>query len=450
MPDVSRVSSNVAGSDVLCPASRVFYDTEEDWQHTPAPEGDSQDQFSHEHSMKERLGTEHSEDHNKRLKLWAQKVATKFELKASQFSELSTLIDVGKHLETRDLHLQIWQQVANYKILNGIEEIKAHSVNTKNAVETATAGIKGGFQLTPDQAMQVLIICKDMIMQAGQTKYKQLHVDVEEWLKACANILGFQNVFGNPTNECILHAAIKKECSTVQNKFRMLILDSTSGEGKTCMTLEELTWTALSKYKWGGVGLGSKAKYQLHLVYLRYYGRVHQYLMGPAAAEESGIESCEEGATVEADTDISVNKPPAKRARSVTNKAPPGRVKSGHDFWSVIDKVFVKDIKQYGKDMRNDKWHIFFNEIIIQDQERYGRNSGSILFPLPSMYTESPEAVPSTMSSNPGMLPATGYPLVGQSARQSSMANMLPQPTHSSSDQLLTSDGTEDLLGEDF
>ncbi|KAI6018599.1 hypothetical protein PISMIDRAFT_98164, partial [Pisolithus microcarpus 441] len=87
-------------------------------------------------------------------------------------------------------------------------------------------------------------------------------------LRSRADSYGFQNVFGNPTNERVLRAAIKKECSAVRNKFRTLILDSAGGEGKPHMTLEELTWTALSKYKRGGVGSGSKAEYQLHLAYL--------------------------------------------------------------------------------------------------------------------------------------------------------------------------------------
>ncbi|KAI6144992.1 hypothetical protein BKA82DRAFT_3982353, partial [Pisolithus tinctorius] len=118
--------------------------------------------------------------------------------------------------------------------------------------------------------MQILIVCKDMLVQAGRTKYKTLHVDVEARPSASrADLLGFLNVFNNPANERVLRAAIKKECSAVRNKFRTLLLDSTGQEeGKTRMTLEELTWTVLSKYKRGGVGSGSKAEYQLHFAFL--------------------------------------------------------------------------------------------------------------------------------------------------------------------------------------
>ncbi|KAI6097012.1 hypothetical protein EDD16DRAFT_1772010 [Pisolithus croceorrhizus] len=250
-----------------------------------------------------------------------------------------------------------------------------------------------------------------------------------------ADSYGFQNVFGNPANKCVLHAAIKKECSAVQNKFHMLILDSTSGEGKVRLMLEELTWTALSKYKQGGVGSGSKAEHQLHLAYLHYYG----------------IESCEEGAAMEVSMDEFVNKPPMKHARSASNKAPPGRVKTGHNFWSAIDRLFVKDLEWYGRDMKNDKWCDFFNEIIIQDQECYRTNLGSMLPLLPSMYTELPLA---TASPNPGTLSTVIYHGMSHMsqplARQFFSSDMIPQATCSGSNCLPTSDSLEDLWSPNF
>ncbi|KAI5980993.1 hypothetical protein EDD15DRAFT_2380600 [Pisolithus albus] len=457
MPEMSR-TSDIPGSDVSRPASGPFH--EDEWQHTPAPDDESQGElhnFPYESSIREAPVTpgytpEHSEgDHIARLKLWAEKVTTRFELKASQFSDLSMFIELGRNLDTGDLRMRIWQLATNYKLLNGMEEIKAHTVNTKNAVETATAGIRSGFQLSTDQMSQVLIISKDLIVQAGRTKYKALHVDVEERLRSRADSYGFQNVFGNPTNERVLRAVIKKECSAVQNKFRTLILDSTGWEGKTRMMLEELTWTALSKYKRGGVGSGLKAEHQLHLAYLRYYGRAHQYLVGPAATEESGIESREDAAPMEVSVDESVDKPPAKHARSVSNKAPPGRVKKGRDFWSAMDRLFMKDIEQYARDMKNEKWRNFFNDIIIQDQARYGRNASSILPPLPSMYTE-----PTLATAPSGSRPSSTVVYHGTShmsqtlPRQPSTSDTLPQAIRGGSDRLPSSDSPEDLLSPNF
>ncbi|KIN94828.1 hypothetical protein M404DRAFT_34667 [Pisolithus tinctorius Marx 270] len=167
----------------------------------------------------------------KDFKLWAQKVASKFELKAAQFLELSTFINVGRKLNATDLRLRIWQQATSYKILNGIEEIKVESANTKTAVQKVTSGLKGRFQLSTDQMMQVAITCKDMLVQAGRTKYKTLHVDVEDRLKSCADTLGFQNVFGNPVHEQVLRTMIKKECSGIRSKFHTLASHLLSFDG---------------------------------------------------------------------------------------------------------------------------------------------------------------------------------------------------------------------------
>ncbi|KAI6161681.1 hypothetical protein EDD17DRAFT_1508797 [Pisolithus thermaeus] len=287
---------------------------------------------------------------------------------------------------------------------HGLEEMKSYMVNTKNAVESATAGIRSGFQLSADQAMQVLLVSKDMIVQAGQMKYKALHVNVELWIPK----------------------SIKKECSAVQNKFHMLILDSTSGEGKVRLMLEELTWTALSKYKQGGVGSGSKAEHQLHLAYLHYYGQ---------QLKKAALRVVKKG----------------QPWKSASNKAPPGRVKTGHNFWSAIDRLFVKDLEWYGRDMKNDKWCDFFNEIIIQDQERYRTNLGSMLPLLPSMYTELPLA---TASPNPGTLSTVIYHGMSHMsqplARQFFSSDMIPQATCSGSNCLPTSDSLEDLWSPNF
>ncbi|KAI6140033.1 hypothetical protein BKA82DRAFT_4217684 [Pisolithus tinctorius] len=453
-PDASHALPGLPGSDVLRPMSRASDDKFQSQFSYGSGVGDAPTTPAHTHtsSVSDNVDRGIELPEVKRLKLWAQKVATKFELKASQFLELSMLIDVGKTLQTGDLRLRIWQQATNYRVLNGIEEIKTDSANTKNAMETATAGLRSGFQLNVDQTMQILIVCKDMLVQAGRTKYKTLHVDVEERLRSRADLLGFLNVFNNPANERVLHAAIKKECSAVRNKFRTLLLDSTGQEeGKTRMTLEELTWTVLSKYKRGGVGSGSKAEYQLHFAFLRYYGRAHQYVVGRTVSDDSDLESGGEGAT-QASAKGSTNEPPAKRVRTVSNKAPPGRVKTGYDFWSIIDRVFSKDLDRLGKDMKNDKWREFFNSIVAQDQELYGKNIGSILPPLPSVYTESP----ATVSSAPRALPTPGNHSASRIAqpsviRQSSVTNASPQPACGHrSEGLHAEDSNEDLLSENF
>ncbi|KIO01176.1 hypothetical protein M404DRAFT_1003242 [Pisolithus tinctorius Marx 270] len=279
------------------------------------------------------LESELSDNCVKDFKLWAQKVASKFVLKAAQFLELSMFIDVGRKLNATDLWLWIWQQATNYKMLNGIEEIKVESASMKTAMQKVTSGLKGGFQLSADQMMQVAITCKDMLIQAGCTKYKMLHVNVEDQLKSHTDTLGFQNMFGNLVHEQVLYTMIKKECSGIQSKFCTLILESTgvSDSGKGHILLKEFTWTV---------------EHQLHFAYLCFYGRWHQYVVGPGA--ESRAESGKETG--------SPSKPPAKHAKLMSHKAPPGRVKTGRDFWSAMDHLFIKDIEQYGKDMKNEHW----------------------------------------------------------------------------------------------
>lgn len=136
------------------------------------------------------------------------------------------------------------------------------------------------------------------------------------------------------------------------------------------MTLEDLTVMLLQKYKRGGVASGSKGvEYQIHFAYLvcvdvallltftetkspqRYYAPAHHYGSKVAAeAADSGAES--EEAPTEGDAD----EPAAKRARTASRKAPPGRVKSGKDFWGAMDRRLTKDIELNGKDMKNEKW----------------------------------------------------------------------------------------------
>lgn len=174
IPDMPRASPDVPGSDVSRPAPRAFYEVGDDQRSTPAPDDETESQISYEYGVREvpenpgytptssssdivhQESEQFEEDHVRRLKLWVEKVAAKFDLKAPQFSELTMFIELGKNLDTGDLRMRIWQLATNHKLLNGLEEIKSYTVNTKNAVESATAGIRSGFQLSIDQTMQVL------------------------------------------------------------------------------------------------------------------------------------------------------------------------------------------------------------------------------------------------------------------------------------------------------
>ncbi|KAI6143458.1 hypothetical protein BKA82DRAFT_4186215 [Pisolithus tinctorius] len=426
--DASQWACNASESDV--PQLPAFHDPPEE----QCDDNDSSRLTPHSSfSAISHPESELSDNRVKDFKLWAQKVASKFELEAAPFLELSTFINVGRKLNAADLQLQIWQQATNYRILNGIKEIKVESASTKTAMQKVTSGLEGRFQLSADQMMQVAITCKDMLVQAGRTKYKMLHVDVEDRLKSCTDTLGFQNMFGNPVHE----------------QFCTLILESTgvSDSGKGHISLEEFTWTVLNKYKRGGVGMGSKVKHQLHFAYLCFYGRWHQYVVGPGV--ESGAESGKETG--------SLSEPPVKHPKSMSHKAPPGRVKTGHDFWSAMDRLFIKDIEQYGKDMKNEHWREFFNSIIINDQESYGKNAGTILPAQPSIYTElrgSPLPPPPTATLSAA--PAVASSATPAPCQQTHTLQSLPDTSSTSARgsgvplDLSQTYGDDDILGEDF
>ncbi|KAI6032629.1 hypothetical protein F5J12DRAFT_887529 [Pisolithus orientalis] len=373
--DASQWACNASESDV--PQLAAFHDPPEEQCN------DDDSSWLTPHSSFSAIScpeSELSDDHVKDFTLWAQKVASKFELKAAQFLELSTFIDVGRKLNATDLWLQIWQQATNYKILNGIKEIKVES-STKTAMQKVTSGLKGSFQLSMDQMMQVAITCKDMLVQAGCTKYKMLHINVKDQLKSHADTLGFQNMFGNLVHE------------------------------------------------------------------QHFYGRWHQYIVGPGV--ESRAESGEETG--------SLSEPPAKHAKSMSHKAPPGRVKTGHDFWSAMDHLFIKDIEQYGKGMKNEHWHKFFNSIIINDQESYGKNAEMILPVLPSIYTESRGSPllppPAATSSATPTVTSSATPAPHQ---QTHTLQSLPDTSSTSAHgsgvlpDLSQTYGDDNILGEDF
>ncbi|KAI5997806.1 hypothetical protein F5J12DRAFT_895665 [Pisolithus orientalis] len=109
----------------------------------------------------------------------------------------------------------------------------------------------------------------------------------------------------------------------------------------------------------------------------------------------------------------------------------------GQDFWSAMDYLLAKDLEWNGKDLKNKKWHEFFNKIITQDQEQYGKNAGTLLPPLLSMYTESFWATPTT----PLPVPHTFHTLY-----HAPLCVVL----YSSLDHLSGPDSTGNLLGKDF
>ncbi|KAI6129360.1 hypothetical protein EDD16DRAFT_1515890 [Pisolithus croceorrhizus] len=346
-------------------------------------------------------GAKPSEDELKQLKLWAEK--------PTQFSELGTLIYVGKNLDTRDLCSQIWQQVTNYKVLNGIEEIMVDLKNMKSVVEAVTSRLKGSFELSIDQMMQVTITCKDMLVQAGCTKYKALHTDVEHdrsssdhrqnhWdFRTCSEILGMSRCSMQPLRG-----------NVVQFEANSTHWHQASG------------WEAM--YDTGRTYMDSTQQMQASTI---MQGHINTSIQGWMQVMPVGLKV--------AKNQVLSHQQNVQR--------------------HTMDWLLVKDLNQYGKDMNNDQWCNFFIQIILTDQEHYGKNSGTLLPSLPMTYMESHVATPGTTSTISHPFPATTYhgPSHMQSLGHCPVTGTSLCPSHGDSlDSLPATEGTEELLGEDF
>ncbi|KIN94829.1 hypothetical protein M404DRAFT_34668 [Pisolithus tinctorius Marx 270] len=122
-----------------------------------------------------------------------------------------------------------------------------------------------------------------------------------------------------------------------------------------------------------------------------------------------------------------------------------------------MDHLFIKDIEQYGKDMKNEHWREFFNSIVINDQESYGKNAGMILPALPSIYMESrgsPLLPPPTATSSAA--PAVASSATPAPRQQTHTLQSLPDTSSTSARgsgvplDLSQTYGDDDILGEDF
>ncbi|KAJ6521147.1 hypothetical protein DFH09DRAFT_939238, partial [Mycena vulgaris] len=110
-----------------------------------------------------------------------------------------------------------------------------------------------GFALTSDQKRNIRGIAQDTIHEATRTAFFMMHVDVLSTLKATAQKLDLDNIFGVPVREKKLVSTLKKTCSSVRNAFRQDIRDSI--EPGDFVTLDKFTYAMASKCKLGG-GVG--------------------------------------------------------------------------------------------------------------------------------------------------------------------------------------------------
>ncbi|KAJ6475847.1 hypothetical protein DFH09DRAFT_1342698 [Mycena vulgaris] len=74
-----------------------------------------------------------------------------------------------------------------------------------------------GFALTSDQKRNIRGIAQDTIHEATRTAFFTMHVDVLSTLKATAQKLDLDNIFGVPVREKKLVSTLKKTCSSIRD-----------------------------------------------------------------------------------------------------------------------------------------------------------------------------------------------------------------------------------------
>ncbi|KAJ6543256.1 hypothetical protein DFH09DRAFT_1322255 [Mycena vulgaris] len=195
-----------------------------------------------------------------------------------------------------------------------------------------------GFALTSNQKRNIRGIAQDTIHEATRTAFFTMHVDVLSTLKATAQKLDLDNIFGVPVREKKLVSTLKKTCSSVRNAFRQDIRDSI--EPGDFVTLDKFTYAMASKYKLGG-GVGELSElFTVHAALLRRFAFDHPALLGIDKVVDEADDATSEGATPS----------PAKRKRTAAKKG--GRIPKGQDFW-------------------NPRWKVYIDQIIADDKSKF-------------------------------------------------------------------------------
>ncbi|KAJ6549022.1 hypothetical protein DFH09DRAFT_1503147 [Mycena vulgaris] len=235
-----------------------------------------------------------------------------------------------------------------------------------------------GFALTSDQKRNIRGIAQDTIHEATRTAFFTMHVDVLSTLKATAQKLDLDNIFGVPVREKKLVSTLKKTCSSVRNAFRQDIRDSI--EPGDFVTLDKFTYAMASKYKLGG-GVGELSElFTVHAALLGIWLifsshkvisvikwcfcqwcwiRVTPILLGIDEVVDKADDDTSEGATPS----------PAKRKRTAAKKG--GRIPKGQDFWSKTDAYLKEEVGKRGRNFTDPRWKVYIDQIIADDKSKF-------------------------------------------------------------------------------
>ncbi|KAH7881723.1 hypothetical protein F5I97DRAFT_1932742 [Phlebopus sp. FC_14] len=258
------------------------------------------------------------------LKLWCQRVGNKFELTLLQLTELGTFVNLSKNLDMGDLCLRIWEQATIYKIMNMVTANQVNYATFKSVLDDTTEHLLEGYKLSKDQQDQILILCKDLIIQPGCVEFCNFQFDLEEHICTNVTLLDFESIFGNAVHEKALRAIL-----------------ATINSQKYC-NLETATFWIVEKIKWGRSGTNLNYSYQLLVAVLYYYAVDHYYKHGTMPKDINDEDEDE-------DDDESANPHPVKHSRTT----PAGKIKKGVDFWLTIDRLLAVIITEQEKDQKS-------------------------------------------------------------------------------------------------
>ncbi|KAJ6587691.1 hypothetical protein DFH09DRAFT_1027633 [Mycena vulgaris] len=218
-----------------------------------------------------------------------------------------------------------------------------------------------GFALTSDQKRNIRGIAQDTIHEATRTAFFMMHVDVLSTLKATAQKLDLDNIFGVPVREKKLVSTLKKTCSSVRNAFRQDVRSLTLALAPPgdFVTLDKFTYAMASKCKLGG-GVGELSElFTVHAALLRRFAFDHPALLGIDEVVDEADDDTSEGATPS----------PAKRKRTAAKKG--GRIPKGQDFWSKTDAYLKEEVGKRGRNFTDPRWKVYIDQIIADDKSKF-------------------------------------------------------------------------------
>ncbi|KAJ3803768.1 hypothetical protein F5876DRAFT_84489 [Lentinula aff. lateritia] len=204
--------------------------------------------------------------------------------------------------------------------------------------------LEQNFSLTPTQQKTIRAIVQDMLYDPLCTCYHDISADVFDELKKNAKQYHFNNIFNVPAYEKVLQKAIIRVSSSVRNGFHQHLHDGLA-KGENAV---EFTGHMNKIYlRPGGPAQNRELVLHRNIILRRF---VH---------DNPNMVWLEEGDIDEGDNEYTASSGTKKRK---LKPAATGRIAKGQDFWSLVDKWFVKKLEELGRKITDSKWKQLIEE----------------------------------------------------------------------------------------